>query len=200
MSLIFGLGTGRCGTHSLAHLLNSQPNTVVTHELGGRPVLPWILNEGSIKLAHETINYLNSNGVNGDVAFYWLPYVHTMLEHSPNIKFVVLKRDRQAVIDSFMKWTPTRNHWKNHMGLEWIENEWDQCFPTYSNDLTKEEAIGKYWDEYYETVDRLLRIYPDNMIIFQTEDLNNQEKVTKLLEWCGIEDIKPITNIRLATT
>lgn len=30
--IILGIGTGRCGTLSLAEILNGQPNTQVTHE------------------------------------------------------------------------------------------------------------------------------------------------------------------------
>ena len=38
--IIFGLGTGRCGTVSLSHLLNEQSNAYFTHE---RPFLmPWV--------------------------------------------------------------------------------------------------------------------------------------------------------------
>lgn len=33
------MGTGRCGTLSLAEILNAQPNTHVTHEEA--PLLPW---------------------------------------------------------------------------------------------------------------------------------------------------------------
>ena len=36
---IFGMGTGCCGTASLAWLLNSQENAFVGHELF--PILPW---------------------------------------------------------------------------------------------------------------------------------------------------------------
>ena len=200
MKKVFGLGTGRCGTHSLAHLLNSQPNVKVSHEVGGQPMLPWVKDKTSIEFANEIIHKLESDSINGDVAFYWLSYVHEIIQCTPHVKFVVLKRDRQAVIDSFMKWTPTRNHWKNHMGLEWIECPWDKCFPTYSNKLTKEEAIGEYWDKYYKRIDILMRIYPDQFIIFQTEDLNDEEKVQGLLGWCGLKETNPITNIRLAKT
>jgi hypothetical protein len=199
MEVIFGLGTGRCGTHSLTHLLNSQENSNVSHEIGGIPFLPWEPSKGTFMHGIGTVGESGSDFV-GDVAFYWLPYVHDILEIYPNAKFVVLKRDRQAVIDSYMKWTPTRNHWKNHMGIEWIECPWDNCFPTYSLDLTKEEAIGKYWDDYYIRVDILKRIYPDHLLIFPTEHLNEEDKVQTMLEWCGFKNIKPISNIRLART
>lgn len=37
--IILGLGSGRCGTLSLAHVLNRQPGVQVSHE--ERPRLPW---------------------------------------------------------------------------------------------------------------------------------------------------------------
>jgi len=30
--IVVGLGKGRCGTVSLAHLLSAQPSSIVTHE------------------------------------------------------------------------------------------------------------------------------------------------------------------------
>ena len=199
MEVIFGLGTGRCGTHSLAHLFNSQNSSSFSHEIGGIPFLPWEPSKGTFRHAIGTVEESGADFV-GDVAFYWLRYVNDIIELYPTAKFVVLQRDRQAVIDSYMKWTPTRNHWKSHMGLEWLECTWDNCFPTYSNDLTKEEAIGKYWDEYYSRVDILERIHPLHFYHFKTEHLNDESKVQTMLEWCGFKDIKPITNIRLAIT
>ena len=39
--IIFGLGTGRCGTMSLSKLLSHQKNSIISHELGGLPWLSW---------------------------------------------------------------------------------------------------------------------------------------------------------------
>jgi len=38
-SIILGIGSGRCGTFSLAHVLNRQPSVEVSHE--DPPLLPW---------------------------------------------------------------------------------------------------------------------------------------------------------------
>jgi hypothetical protein len=35
--IVLGMGTGRCGTGSLAALLNRQPGARVTHEMRPRP-------------------------------------------------------------------------------------------------------------------------------------------------------------------
>jgi len=37
--LIIGLGTGRCGTHSLVDVLNAQDGAAVVHE--DKPILHW---------------------------------------------------------------------------------------------------------------------------------------------------------------
>ena len=37
--LVLGIGTGRCGSHALAELLNHQPDANVTHEQP--PLLDW---------------------------------------------------------------------------------------------------------------------------------------------------------------
>jgi len=38
-SIVLGIGTGRCGTASLARVLNQQPDAQASYE--ERPLLPW---------------------------------------------------------------------------------------------------------------------------------------------------------------
>lgn len=200
MTLVIGLGTGRCGTHSLAKLLGDQHGAKITHELGGRPVMPW-RHDGNLA-AGAVMHFKNQQhaGLFGDVAFYWLNYVEDLLEAFPAAKFVVLKRDRDEVVQSYCKWTPTRNHWADHMGLQWMECPWDWCFPSYSTELSKEEAIARYWDEYYAKVDRLIGLSPASFCQLATRDLNSESQIGQLLNWLDIEHPVITTGIKLATS
>ena len=94
--LVFGLGTGRCGTHSLADLFNSQKNFEVTHELGDNPVLNWAFNDECLEFYLNKITNRQSNHV-GDVAFYLLPYVEAIINQFPE------DADLLAVLPEYVK-------------------------------------------------------------------------------------------------
>jgi hypothetical protein len=47
---------------------------------------------------------------------YFLPYVDFLIEKFPQSKFICLKREREAVIKSFVQWTQDHNPWYEHNG------------------------------------------------------------------------------------
>lgn len=129
MNIVIGLGSGRCGTKSLANLLDAQPDTICFHELnpssmswnGAQSSVSSMIRDfqaltvdGEVAL---TIDYsvpdratpikglskLNTLTVVGDVASYYLPYVPHMLKLDCNIKFPCLKRNKDETIDSFAR-------------------------------------------------------------------------------------------------
>ncbi len=123
------MGSGRCGTLSLAALLNAQSNACCFHE-ANPSCMAWEGTEGTIcSLLRDfeaiqsgdarcvTVDHVTANRrkplerlkslaavhLIGDVASYYLPYVDFILEHQPDARFVCLKRDRQQTIDSFVR-------------------------------------------------------------------------------------------------
>ena len=146
--IVLGLGTGRCGTQSLAAILNHQERARVTHERHG-PGIAWQGDEDRVTAFMR--QYLATSGFDlvGDVAFYYLPYVEHALSLAPDTKFVCLKRDRKSTVDSYLTWSYGRNSWMQHDGTRWRMNDWYRCYPKYPVG-DKEEAIGRYWDEYYD--------------------------------------------------
>jgi hypothetical protein len=78
-SLILGLGTGRCGTHSLAELLNRQPDAAFTHE--DFPLLDWKPLPGRPGIATRITRIRNSRSARflGDVASFYLPHVEEII-------------------------------------------------------------------------------------------------------------------------
>ncbi|SHE35525.1 Sulfotransferase domain-containing protein [Fodinibius roseus] len=183
--LVFGIGTGRCGTVSLCELLNNQKDSNFTHE--EKPVLPWIR---SIRDLDDKIKRILSRKEHyvGDIAFYYLPYIEYILANYPQTKIICLKRDRQEVVKSYLKKTRGRNHWVNHNGFIWSHCEWDKCYPTYNNFL-KRNAIKKYWEKYYSRVEELILKYPRSiMIIDMYYALNTEDGILEMLNFIGIEE------------
>jgi len=198
--LVFGLGTGRCGTVSLSVILNTSKDSFIAHEGANtyrknRPYskLPW---DKDLSLLHANLDkILNQNqSIVGDVAFYYLPYVEEIIKAYPYAKFICLKRQKIATVNSYMAKTKQRNHWQiRTSSSKWNrDSAWDPCFPKY-NAKNKEEAISMYWDEYYTEAERLQKIYPDKFSIFYMNQLNSEEKLREIRNFIGIPsmDTKP---------
>jgi hypothetical protein len=180
--VIFGLGTGRCGTMSLANLLNFQEDCLMTHELGGLPWLPWEISEKDFQYFFTRVLNRRQTFV-GDVSLYSLPYWRKILEYNPESKFIIIKRDKSATIESYIKKTEGQNPFMKHDGTKWRHYEWDRCYPKM-NCKSKEEAISLYYDYYY---DLCLKIPEDSAFWISTNDLNNENRCLEMLEFCGFD-------------
>ena len=200
--VILGIGTGRCGTVSLSHLLNKQKGSRFSHELKIKiekktdynTPLPWEYNDKAFNSAWNSILNYDGDYV-GDVSMFWLPYLQKLFELSESLKVICLQRERDGVITSYLKKTEGRNHWMNHNGKEWDFCPWDKCYPKFSTH-SKEEALGLYWDFYYQLVNNLMKKYPNRIRIFQMTDLNNMEKVDALLDFLGFDNKNVVSNIQ----
>lgn len=181
--LIFGLGTGRCGTYSLAKLLDSQENSRCYHEL---LFCKW---KGDEERIDATLSSLLSypTDITGDVGFYYLNYIPYIKRKEPTSKFIVLQRDKEGVVESWDNHSGHNNHWDGH----------DPYFPSY--DLPKREAIAKYWIDYYKKVKELILEYPMSVRIWQMKDvLNDSEVQSDMLSFVGIpKDKQVIKQVKL---
>jgi len=190
--LVFGLGTGRCGTQSLSHLLSNQDGGRVTHE-GDEDAYGGHLSWGSDwpKLKRQIGVWrrdLRAGKVNvvGDVALYYLPYVDRILGEAPEAKFICLERPKAEVVASYLKKTPRTNPWMVHDGAEWfIDEPWDRCYPKHPGP-SKEEAIGQYWDDYHDAAKHLEGKYPDNFRVFPISSLNTPAGRRRILDFVGV--------------
>ncbi|WP_135502428.1 hypothetical protein [Roseovarius aestuariivivens] len=130
--MIFGLGSGRSGTMSLANLLNRMPEVVCFHE-SNPSGMAWSGSERTVQSILNDFELILSGGSRGicldltlsrraerdealrkldtltrieavcDVASYYLPYVEFILSRQPKAVFPCLKRNREDTINSFIK-------------------------------------------------------------------------------------------------
>ena len=181
---IIGLGTGRCGTTTLANLLSLQQNCHVSHELGRQDRLPWETDE-KLFTKYWAVVQSKSDIYIGDVAFYLLPYINLIADK--NVKLIIVKRNKEETINSYMKHTNGRNHWMLHDGKEWKKDDkWDICYPKYDVS-TKKEALSLFYNDYYN---ECKKINTSNVFWLDTEDLNSKNKMMEMLIFCGFK--KPI--------
>src|SRR5436190_139669 len=170
--IILGMGTGRCGTRTLATLLNRQPDSQVTHE--EYPLLIWRSPRRENLVARlQRLLKSRQTSVVGDVASFYLPYAAAAIDFDPGIRIACLQRPRAEVIHSFCQWIdkvhplPT-NHWAQRPAPGWYhEPIWTQIFPQYET-TDRLKGIGRYWDEYSEQAEALAKQFPDNVRIFDS--------------------------------
>jgi len=235
--IVFGLGTGRSGTASLAKLLNAQKDALCFHEMNPscvrfyntpRPILNTVdeyqtilnggdpsmltvdLGRGMAAKAYDELCTMKRVRLIGDIAFYYLSYVEAIAAHNPNVRFICLKRDKDATVKSWMaksqveRWRSkriadklgaaitrepyheSRNFWMDHDGTQWRKDPtWDKCFPKFPGP-TKLKAIEQYWDFYYEESEKLAAKYPAIFKIVTSEDINITAHQVDLLDFCGV--------------
>lgn len=235
--IVIGLGSGRSGTASLAKLLNAQHDALCFHEMNPscvrfrdtpRPILNGIeefqaiLDGGDRSMltvdlsrrvaaeAYDVLCRMRHVSLLGDIAFYYLSYVEQIAARHGDVRFICLKRDRQATIDSWLRkstvprwrskrvadrlsslitrepYQAARNPWMVHDGREWaVDPVWDKCFPKFPGP-TRAEAVGQYYDYYYEEVERLAALLPDRFRLVETPRLGEPETQSDLLAFCGV--------------
>lgn len=170
--LIFGLGTGRCGSWSLTKLLQKQTDTYAFHELN---YLPWEFDEEALK---GNINHLLSRPekIVGDVGFYYLNYVDYIIEKFPEAKFVYLYRDVKEVVNSWMKHSGNANHWTDPSSSHWdslgVFTNTSKYFPKYN--LPKEKAIKEHWTICLHKAINLWNKYPSKFFVFRAKNVLNE--------------------------
>lgn len=201
--VVIGLGTGQCGSSSLTELLRSQTGAHVTHEMP--PRLSWQGEPDRLPVHAARFELLRDYyGLIGDCSHYWLPYADELAKQFEGIKFVILKRDREATVASFMKIKGIAgkaaksaiNHWIDHDGSHFQKNIWDDVYPKYGEkDL--EKALALYWDDYYAQCDALARRYPGQSKLVATESLGEPDCQVDLLAFCGVEDAKTVAGLHL---
>lgn len=184
--LIIGLGSGRSGTVSLARLLDAQPGFRVTHE-----ALEFQLRaEGSETLVHDFLSEITGPSTHrrgttvGDVFSAYLYYVRQIAGKFPGTRFVCLKRDRASTVKSFARKVEPANHWMEHDGTRWMSDPWDASFPNFSA-ATVEEAIGLYWDDYYERAGAFESELEGQFRVFDLDVLNQPEGQAEILAFVG---------------
>ena len=186
--LIISIGTGRCGSVSLSKFLSAQDNVSVLHE--GRldthkirKLIKWENDEDNLFEWLEFLLSLDGHKFVGDTGMYYLPYIEQIIDKYPEVKIVVMERNKEEVVKSYIKKTTGRNHWFDHDGKEWDKDDkWDPCYPKY--DISnKEKALEKYWEDYKSQTDNLILKFPDKIKKWTIQSLNTLNGKNEILNF-----------------
>jgi hypothetical protein len=169
--IVIGLGTGRSGTGSLAHLLSAQRDSICFHEMNPacarffgtpRPILnsieefQRILDQGDRSMV--TVDLSRLEGIEtyhrlcqmsqvrliGDVASYYLSYVPMIAERHTNVRFLCMRRDIDQTVRSWMKKTKIER-WRSRYIADRLAS-WITRTPFYESRNHWMEHSGTTWD------------------------------------------------------
>ena len=186
--LIISIGTGRCGSVSLSKFLSAQDNVSVLHEgrLDShkiRKLIKWANDEDNLFEWLKFLLSLDEHKFVGDTGMYFLPYIEQIIDKYPEVKIIVMERNKEEVVKSYIKKTTGRNHWFNHDGKEWEKDDkWDPCYPKYDVH-NKEEALEKYWEDYKNQTDNLILKFPEKIKKWTIQALNTTSGKNEILNF-----------------
>tara|TARA_R110002020_G_scaffold457122_1_gene673923 strand:+ start:1759 stop:2382 length:624 start_codon:yes stop_codon:yes gene_type:complete len=193
--MIIGLGTGRCGSMSLSHLLNAQTGCGCTHEMtyDFKKFIVQPLDINNPEMADIYLDNINSRTlpIKADISLWWLNFVDQIVDkYKDDVKFICLRRDKEQTVNSYVKkmninGTNGMNHVQDHDGSFYAKNPWDASYPNFEADSLP-EALGLYWEDYYKRSEEFTKKYPNQFKLVDMLDLNDKDKVLDLLNFCEI--------------
>ncbi len=191
----FVLSAGRCGTMSLAHLLDTANNARVWHHPQPDPIKESLLaywgdidkREAFWKARSQVIQNTWSEGlIHGETDLLMTPFCDVLAKEIPGSKFLVLVRDPRDFVRSGMR----RNYYYGH---PWDfgrlkPREGSQELDEWNN-LDQFEKICWLWNQTYETINGIVsQIEEDRVLILRFEDLiADTDKVGEIFKFLGLE-------------
>lgn len=187
---VVGVGAGQCGLPLLAHILGSQSESRVVLD---RKPLSCSSGDEMVFVQRRVAAWKEhpGGGLSGDVSGTLLPLLGDFLATVPDLRVVVLVRDRTESIGA---WEASLsklldgnlNHWTTRLELGWIHDPVEShAYPKY-DEASRVAAIGRYWDEYNVRVEALARTYPDRVLVIPSDDLTLTSGVIRLLDFLQI--------------
>ena len=111
------------------------------------------------------------------VGHYYLNYIEELLKIH-KAKIIVLKRDRKEVMESIKSYKFNPYHQKKIDGAE--------GFPFHCKNI--DTATGYYHEEYYKLINSMFKRYSNRFLLVNTKDLNSEEYLKKILDFCEIPE------------
>ena len=196
--LLLVVGSGRCGLLSLVNVLNRQPGAKISCE--EPPLLPWRADDWPRLLRERFARWRarRGEGVLGDAASFYLPYLKDALAVEPGLRVIGLKRPREETVASFLRFLdeynafPT-NHWAEEPGVGWFHDPlWTRCFPQYDN-ANREDGVRRYWNEYYRALGGPCRKASRPGALFDMAGALNTEAGQKaVLDFAGFLEVEQV--------
>ena len=183
--MFVGLGTGRCGTHSLAEIIESCVNTKCTHE---ECLLDF--NRTNLDLAHEFFGDLEDQErtglICGDVSLTWTFHIDAIKWIVPDLDVICLHRPKTEFIESWMRWTYSGH---NVFGRPFEKSVPPKYFLQYGNGKTSspEKSDRAYLDAYWDYCESIMKNIPGAHHLY-TSELNTKTGIKGIFDYLKIPE------------
>lgn len=207
-TLVLGLGSGRCGSTSLARAMSGIETICATHE--NPPVVHWRPTSEQLRLHCKRFRLLLAHyPLVFDSAHWWLNTLDHMAAEFDGLKMIGLMRDADACARSFLEIKGTGrnaiNHWVDHDGTFWKPALWDRVYPSYAPDqfgldspayLDPAELASRHHDlvktyvaAYNAGLDRAKDRFGERLLLLRTEDLSEGHTQDRIQAFLGVEGL-----------
>lgn len=180
---VIGFGTGRCGTMSLAKIINACRNTNVRHEHHTFRV-DWY--DPKLRKIRRMIRSFKSNGkrgiLAGDIALYWLPHVEYIRKQLKDIKLICMHRNKKETVQSFLNKSNVADRLRPNKKTGQRIILGDNMFPTLDGYDIK-QSLSFYWEMYEKWSRSIKDIY--HMDVYQ---LNDKKVLISLFDYLEIPE------------
>ena len=136
------VGTGRCGTNSLAKILNALPGVSCYHEYHS---LPWYSEHPNLG---KLIRYSHEPGCKGESSYQIIPWIRVIMSAVPDLKVIHVMRDKESTVKSFcdnIKCGLRPETRKFLASMCKPEEQWFRCLPILDG-ADPAQAWGFYYD------------------------------------------------------
>ena len=185
-----GVGTGRCGSHTLVEIISACKNTNVYHETIN---VPWYEPGASPELGVLMKRLINARKLGllaGEVSPSIINSVGVLRGDIPGLKVVCLHRGREQVVRSFCEYgvnmpplRPLERHrWaEGCLGAHYGDAKIPLSFPVIDG-ASRQQAISFYWEMY----ESMMREVAEPVMHIHIEALNDAKAVESLFEFLDI--------------
>jgi hypothetical protein len=181
---VIGMGTGRCGSQSLAKFLNAQKHTTFTHEKAmDLTIWPMFF---PFDRAMQTMRSYGGKW-KGDVSPAWCVWAaHVIQKYPRDTRVIWLHRDPSEVARSFMEQ-------KLKKFPHWLEKgrKFSYGFMGMYPCMEKEfnyESVYRCVDRFYWLAASIVKVFPDHCYIWDMNELNRVDVQSEVLEWLGMRE------------
>jgi hypothetical protein len=184
-----GVGTGRCGTTSLAEIIDACENVRCTHEAYS---FAWYeIDEEVGSLIRDLRRASEADLMLGDVGQSLISHLPELRSSIHALKVICIHRDKQGTVDSFTRygWQKLRPGDKRRWIDKCYHSDGDyrvrssRAFPVIDG-ITADQACGFYW-EMYESMMRRIR---QPVLHIQMEELNDDARLNAVFEFLEIPE------------
>ncbi len=198
--VVLGIGSGRCGSTTLAAAFAALPDSCATHE--NPPKIYWEPLEAQARFHLNRLRFLaDYHAVVFDAAHWWIRILDRVFAEFPGAKVIGLARDTESCVESFLRFQgrglKSSNHWAPPNNGIWMTQIWDPAYPTYvlppgprpnanEADAIKAAMIARYVTEYNQTLAALAAAQPQRVAVIRTEAMNQPDTVDRLRALLGM--------------